>query len=356
MKKLLILALLFTFTLSSCSTAPEEVAVIPEVEAPVSEPVEEVEVQEEPATEVPVEVVEDTTPLEVKMAMPSGTPTLSAIKLYSEQPEFDGNVTVNYEVIEATDVLTSTLINGESDIAIVPTNLVATLNSKGLDYKLVGSSVWGTFYIASTEDITTIEDLKGKTITTFGQNLTPDAILKYVLQGNNIDYTEDLTLEYLGGASEVATNFIAGESPIALATEPVLTSMLLKNQDGKSVINIQEEWEKLTGFESYPQASLIISNELLESRPTFVADFISYYDESVDWVNENPKEAGDYYETLNIGLTSAILQKAIPNCSLDFVPTSTAKDSIATYLDILYNFNPKLLGDTQPSESIYYEK
>ncbi len=348
MKKLLLVTMLSTLALVSCAKEePVETTETPVAEDTTAETTE-------PATEDTT--TENTTPTDIKMIMPYGTPALSAVQLLTEQPTFEGNVNISYETIEATDVLTSTLINGDADIAIVPTNLAATLNSKGLDYKLMGSSVWGTFYIASSEGITTIDDLKGKTITTFGQNLTPDAVLKYVLDGNGINYESDLTLNYLGGAPEVATSFIAGESNTVLATQPVLTGMLLKRQDASAVIDLQDEWLSLTGFNSYPQASLIISNELIESNPAFVEDFIAQYDASIDWVNANPKVAGDYYETLNLGLTSAVLEKAIPECSLDFIDTATAHDNIASYLDILFSFNPKLVGESEPDESMYYKK
>ncbi|MFV0520569.1 MAG: ABC transporter substrate-binding protein [Lachnospirales bacterium] len=353
MKKLIIATFISTLALVSCSTTES-------VETPVvATPTETAETPTEDIAEEPVEeVVEEvTTPTDVKVIMPTGTPALSFVQFITENPTIDENVNITYETLEATDVLTTTLINNEADIAIVPTNLAANLNSKGLDYKLVGSSVWGNFSLISpTEDITSLEDLKGKQITTFGQNLTPDAVLKYILSGNGIDYENDLVLEYLGGAPEVATSYISGTSSLALGAEPVLTNMLTKREGSKVVVNLQEEWEKLTGFESYPQASLIISNELIESNPEFVESFIQSYDESVDWINANPKDAGDYYEALNLGLTSAILEKAIPNASLDFVSVDTAKDSIDTYLNILYDFNPKLVGDVEINESLYYTK
>ncbi len=352
MKKLLLVTMLSALALVSCTKEEAPVETTPETTETAPATTESTETAEEPKSET----TENTTPTDVKMIMPYGTPALSAVQFITEQPAFEGNVNVTYEPIEATDVLTTALVNGEADIAIVPTNLVATLNSKGLDYKLVGTSVWGTFYIASSEGIDTLDELKGKTVTTFGQNLTPDAILKYILVGNGINPDTDLTLNYLGGAPEVATSFIAGESNTVLATQPVLTGMLLKRQDAVAAIDLQDEWENLTGFESYPQASLIISNELIESNPTFVENFISQYDDSIDWVNENPKAAGDYYEALNLGLTSAVLEKAIPECSLDFVDSADAHDSIASYLDILFHFNPKLVGESQPDESIYYKK
>lgn len=303
----------------------------------------------EEVTDIPSE------PFDVKVIMPAGTPALSAVQMVTENPTITENSTVSYEIVDSTDVLTTTLINKEADIAIVPTNLAANLYNKDLGYKIAGSSVGGVLYIASVEDISSLEDLKGKSIGVIGRNMTPDAILRYVLTENGIDPDEDLTLEYFAGAPELATNFIAGETDTSMAPQPVLTNMLMKREGSSVVVDLQEEWSKITGYDTYPQASIIVSTDLIENQPEFVDAFLNVYDNSVDWVNENPLEAGTYYENLDIGLSATLLEKAIPNCALDYVSVSEGKDSISSYLDILYNFNPDLVGGSVPDEDFYFE-
>lgn len=338
MKKLIVLTLTLVVALTGCGTSGE-----PEANQTTDvENMEDVENEEEP--------------LDVKVVMPYGTPTLSSVKMVTENPVIDENVTVTYELIEATDVLSATLINNEADIAIVPTNLAATLYNKDTGYQLAGTSVWGILYVASSEEISDIEDLKGKTIGAMGRDMTPDAILRYILDGNNINADEDLTIEYFSGSSELASNFIAGEINTEVAPEPVLTNMLSKRSYANVVMNLQDEWANLTGYDSYPQASLIISSDLINNNPEFVTSFIEEYDSSVDWVNENPQEAGEYYEKLDIGLNAQIIEEAIPNCSLDFVDSVNAKESINGYLQILYDFNPKLLGGSMVDENLYFEQ
>lgn len=298
------------------------------------------------------------TPEEVTLNVitPYGTPTLSMVKMITENPVIAENVTVNYETIESTDVLTTMLINQEADIAVVPTNMAAVLYNKGAGYKLAGTSVWGNFYIVSSEDISSLDDLKGKTISAFGRNLTPDILLRYILTKNGINPDEDVTFDYFSGASELATNYISGNSNLSLAAEPVLTSLLMKRQDSKVVINLQEEWSKLTGFENYPQASLIISENIIESNPEVIQAFVKEYKESINWINNNPEDAGKYYESLGIGLKAPIVQKAIPGCNLNYLSADEVKESIEAYLNVLYEFNPKLLGEKMVDEGLYIEK
>jgi len=310
----------------------------------------------DPLSSDAVEQSDHSEELQLKVVTPYGTPTLSMVKMMVENPVIDENTRVSYEAIESTDVLTTTLINNEADIAVVPTNLAAVMYNKEIGYKLVGTSVWGILYIVSSEDISNLEDLKGKTISALGRNVTPDAMLRYVLTENGIRPDEDVTIEYFSGASELATNYIAGESNTALMPEPVLTNVLMKREDSKVVINLQEEWQKLTGLDDYPQASMIVKESLIESNPEVVQAFIKEYSQSITWLNENPAEAGTYYESLGIGLKAPIVERAIPGCGLNYVSASEAKESIETYLGVLFEFNPQLLGGKLVDEGLYFEE
>ncbi len=294
--------------------------------------------------------------MDVKIVMPYGTPTLSMVKMITENPSLGEHVTASYEKIQATDVLVSMLIKSEPDIAMVPTNLGATIYNKGIDYKFVASSVWGTLYIVSNEEIKSIEDLKGKKISALGRNLTPDVVLRYILSENGLDPDKDVEIEYFSGASETASNFIAGNSDLALIPQPVLTKVLMKRKDAKVVLNVQEEWNKISNSGSFPQASIIVKSAFYDAHKEIVEIFLKEYEASINWINDNPLEAGKYYEALNIGLKAKMLEKAIPHCNIKYVSASEAKESLKTYLDILYKYNPKLLGGKEFNEEMIIEK
>lgn len=292
----------------------------------------------------------------LNVVMPYGTPTLSMVKLIVEESKIENTTEVTYEMLQATDVLIASLINKEADIAIVPTNLAAVLHNKGLGYKIAGSSVWGVLYMVSSDDINSVEELKGQEISLIGRGLTPDAILRYILTENGIDPEKDLTLNYFSGGSELAANYISGQSNIGMIPQPLLTNVLMKRDDSKVVLDLQEEWTELTGLDKYPQASIIVSEDLIASHPEVVESFLSEYEASIKWINENPQNAGDYYEKLNIGLNAKIIEKAIPTSNLKYIPASEAREALDSYLTILFEFNPKLLGGKPVDGTLYFEQ
>lgn len=357
-KRIFGLMLVLALALTACgnNAVEENVAVANEV---VNDEVEGEEVAtdlEETAIEEETEAVveEEAELVELKVIAPYGTPVLSMAKMFVDEPEILDYVSVEYEAIQATDVLTSELLSGSADIAIVPTNLAAVLNVKEAGYKIAGVAVWGGLYVASTEEIASVEDLKGKEISIFGKGVTPDAMFRYVLTENGINPDEDLTLNYFSGISEVAADYLAGNSTTAMLAQPVLTKVMMNSEDTKVAISLPEEWSNITGYDNFPQASIIVSEELLNESPEVVEAFLTEFNASVDWLNENPAEAGAYYEGLDLGLTAPIVEKAIPEANLDYVPTSEAKEVIDAYLNVLFDFNPALTGGQAVDESVYY--
>ncbi|AKL96385.1 ABC-type nitrate/sulfonate/bicarbonate transport system, periplasmic component [Clostridium aceticum] len=295
--------------------------------------------------------------IHIKVAAPSGAPTLSMIKMFKENPSLGKNVEVSYESVKSPDLMASRLMSSEVDIAVVPTNLAANIYNKGIPYQLAASNVWGVLYLVSSEDINDWHDLKGKEIHTIGRGLTPDIVLRYLLSNNGIDPEKDVTLNYLGEATELASAFIAGKSKISVIPEPVLSNVLMKKEGTKIVLNLQEEWAKTTNMDSsYPQASLIIKKDIIEKYPELVEAFVKEFEDSINWANDYPTEAGIYSEELQTGLNPQVVEKGMERSNIKFVNVTEAKSAIETYLKILHDYSPDIVGGKLPDDDFYFKK
>lgn len=315
-------------------------------------------VDNEPETvEASEEVVEALENISIKVAAPAGAPTLSMIRMFKEEPSFGEHVEISYESVQSPDLLASRIISGEVDIAVVPTNLAASLYNRGVDYKLVGSSVWGVLYIVGNEEVNSWEDLRGKKIHTLGRGLTPDIVLRYILSNHGIDPDEDVTLTYMGGATELAPAFIAGKSDIAVIPEPALSNVMMKKENAVILFDLQEEWSKLNDSNSsYPQASLIIKNELIENNPEFVEMFLQEYKESINWLHGNAEKAGEYSEELETGLAKGAVINGLQRSNIQYQSAKDAREAIEAYLKVLFEYAPETVGGKLPDEGFYLEK
>lgn len=293
----------------------------------------------------------------VKFCFPNGVPALTVAKFAYENPIIDENMEIEYEIQSTPDLLASKILKGEADIAIVPSNLAAQAYNKEIPYKLVGTSVWGTLYMMSTEEIDSFDSLKGKEVYSFGKNLTPDLVFKYVLKENGIDPDKDVSITYLNAASEVGPAFISGKTNLAVLSEPAVTNIMMKKDNAKVVFDFNEEWSKITGIEQgYPQASLIIKSDLLEDHKEFVDKFIQLYSENLQWAKENPEKLGEYAEKLEYGITKDMVVNGIERMNMGPLYVEDMKKEYEVYYNVLLNFAPDVIGGKLPDEEFYFER
>ncbi len=312
--------------------------------------------EKEPTEEEQTETENEGEAFEVKVAAPAGAPTLSMIRMFKEDPSFGERAEVEYESVQSPDLMASRILSGEVDIAIVPTNLAASLYQRGADFQLAASSVWGILYMLGNEEISDWEDLKGRDIHTLGRGLTPDIILRHVLSANGIDPDEDVNLHYMGGATELAPAFISGQIELAVIPEPAVSKVLMNREDARVLYDLQEEWSKSTeGEDAYPQASLIIHKDLIENESAFVEAFLAEYESSIDWLFEDRETAGEYSEELGIGMKKGAVVQGLDRMNIDYQSASEARDAVETYFEVLLEASPKTVGGQAPDDGFYFD-
>ena len=295
--------------------------------------------------------------LNINFCYRDGIPGLTVVKLIKDSPIIDKNININYEMLASPDLLVSKVLKEEADIAIVPSNLAAQAYNKGLDYKIVGTSNWGTLYLLSTEDINSIDELKGKEIYAFGKGLTPDLILRYVLSKNGLVPDEDIKINYLNAASDLGPAFLSGKTNLALLSEPLATNIMMKNEDAKIILDLNEELKNITGVDKgYPQASLMIKGNLIENNPKFVEKFIKLYEESIEWAKENPEKLGEYAEEMDMGIKKEPLIKGMERINIGDFSIENSQEEYNNYYNLLLEFAPDSIGGKLPDEKIFYKK
>ena len=107
--------------------------------------------------------------------------------------------------------------------------------------------------------IVTLEDLEGRDIVVYGKNQTGDIILNYILNHHNIK----ANISYVSNVSDANIELVKNKNAIIMTAEPSLSVLSLK-LDGLHVIDLQKEYQTITGKDSYPQASLFVKADLPE--------------------------------------------------------------------------------------------
>jgi NitT/TauT family transport system substrate-binding protein len=316
----------------------------------------------------------------IKVVMVDGSPLLTMSKMAWENFEIRKGYDINYTLIFDSDALVASLLNKEPDFAIAPVNVAAMMNANGSGYRLAAVPIWGILHIVSNQNISSLDDLKGETLLVYGRSGVPGITIRALFELNNIKYVENqgtrftvpadtVHIIYLAGASDVRDAVIAGRLDnmtvkFALFAEPVATAIAgttanLPQGQFTAKISLQSEWAKKNNGAVFPQAALIFHERLLEKDTVLIKKFIAMTELSAMYAQYYPKEAGDLVVTLgSISIPggniteSAVKAGRIP---LNFARAPAAKDAVNTYLKIIYEDTPSLIGGSMPQDNFYYE-
>ncbi|MGG7076926.1 ABC transporter substrate-binding protein [Clostridium sardiniense] len=294
---------------------------------------------------------------EIKVAIPDGLPAISAAKLIKDNPVIEKGYNITYSIEKTPENIVTSVMKGEPDIAIVPSNVAATQYNKGAGYKIAATTGWGSFYLVSTEKIKDIKDLKGKDIYNIGKGLTPDIVTRDVLTHLGFNVDKDITFSYVNGVTELAPTILSGKAKFAVIPEPALSQVLAKKPDLNIIMNLNDEWKKQNDSKyGFPQATVIVKEDLIKNNKEFVDKFLKELENSVNYALEDKKELGTICEEIGVSANKDIITKSIEKSNLKYVPIKDSEKEYNTYFKKLDNFDKKSIGGKAPDEGIYMEK
>ncbi len=323
-----------------------------------------------------------TDPATVRVIMPDGAPALAFASQYrtAEAVEEDGTTyltqadaikkgyTVRYS-LGAESAIATMMAAGKADVAIMPTNAAANIYNKGAKVKLVSVNVHGLLYMLGNEKIEDLSSLKGKVVYSIGEGGTPDYVFRYIMQANGIECVKSdepvegkVAMSYVEGGSALVPLLKQGKAEFGIVGEPVATKACAAASKVVA-LDLQEQWKLATkkqeGTElALPQASLVVSDALIENHPAFVEALLSAVSDGENWLNQNPAQATEAMKTLGSAVAAAntFTAEIIGRCNIHSVLAANCKQEIETYLTVLKNFKPAAIGDNLPDGNFYYSK
>lgn len=294
---------------------------------------------------------------DVNVAVLKGPTALGMLKLMSDDKNDISYNDYSFEVFTAADQVVPEIVKGNIDIAAVPTNLAATLykkTEKGVS--IIAVNTLGVLSIVTNGvEISSVADLKGKTIYATGKGATPEYALNYILENNGLKVGEDVTVEYKSEHSELAAAVISGTAQIAMLPQPFVTNVMIKNKNVKIALDLSSEWAKLPATDGgeLVMGCIVVRNEFLKNNEDAVKTFLNEYYHSTSYANEKPDKAGELSDEFAI-LPAAVVTQAIPSCNIVFIRGEKMKNNVSAYLKTLLEANPASIGGQLPDDAFYY--
>ena len=232
----------------------------------------------------------------------------------------DGNSNYQFTIAGAPDEITALLVKGELDVAAVPSNLASVLyNNTNGGVKVAMINTLGILYVVEAGDtVNSVADLKGRTVYSSGKGATPEYSVDYILSQNGIDPETDVTVEFKSEHTELAAALQSGTADLAVLPEPFVTTVLAGNDNLRVALNLNEEWDKVSDGSGMVTGVLVVRSEFAEQHPDELTALLEAYEQSVNFVNENPAEAAAIIEQNGIA-KAAVAEQAIPKCNIVFI-------------------------------------
>ena len=343
MKKFLalLLAMMMVFSLVACGgSAPAE----------DSEPAEEQQPVEE-STEAPAE--QPTEPVTITVGVPKAPPALPVLHMIEDQL-LGENVTINLDVWAGPEQLIAMVQDEGHDFFAFPLTVVAKLYNSGVPVRLMNVNTWGVTYFMTTDpEFESWADLKGETVYVPLKSSPPDALTQYFLDEAGLKVGEDVELVY-ASMQEVSALLASGKAKYATLIEPQCTIAMSKNENVRRAFSFEQEWQRTTETDTMiPNAGFGTTQRVLDANPELVAAFQKAYEESVQWVIDNPAEAGELANKY-LELPAPVIAKAIPNMGMCFKTPQDAQAELDTFYNLLNDFDAKMIGGKLPDEGMFY--
>ena len=294
----------------------------------------------------------------VHVAALAGSTGVGMAKLMNDITEKTaiGNYTV--EIIAEPNEVVAGVKAGKYDIAALPVNVAAKL------YKMTEGGVHvaalntlGVLHVLQNGEATvsSIKDLKGKTVYTTGEGATPQYILEYLLEKNGLVAGKDVTVVYEATADGVVAAMTNGTADICMLPEPKATAVTVQIKTVKKVLDITAEWNKVCDTDVV-QGCVIVSKKFASEHKSALDQFLAEYKASVEFIASNPEEGSVLVEKTGIIAKAAIAKAAIPGCNLVYIDGAEMKSTLSAFLTILHTADPTSVGGTLPDDAFYYQK
>ncbi len=283
-------------------------------------------------------------------AAPEGTPALAIARLITDNKSISGK-NVNYKIVNPSNIAKE-MQAGLSDLVIMPVNAGATLINKGADYKLVSVAVDGSLNLVGKNideaaKTLTIDDIKGKKIACIGQQGVPGLVFRYILKANNIsivDSPENVTensvyIKYASDGTQARAAVENGSVNYAVVGEPAATTFKMKGFNAQ--MDLQAEYKKVSGKETYPQAGIFVKSSLA-SDAAFMDALFTALKASKEWVKDNPQSVNDFMKA-NAYESAAFPAPSIAKCNVNAEKLTAEKK--AEILAFLKNLAPGVNWD-----------
>lgn len=254
--------------------------------------------------------------------------------------------------------LAATFNQGDYDICTLPSNIGPILfNNHELknEYEVVSVNNLGVLYVMTNdESVASLDDLKGRTVYSYGQGGTPEYTIEALLKKRGLDGS--FNLEFKSSPLEVLNMMQERDGCVAILPQPFVSLAKILVNPLYIPIDLTVEWDAAfvdTGSQAVTTTT-IVNKAFLEEHEQAVVEYLDMAGQSVAWTLANMDAAASLQEELGTFLNNSVALDAMPYISMVNLTGETMRTALSGFLAELYAANPDSIGGSLPGDDFYY--
>lgn len=298
-------------------------------------------------------------PCDVRVGLIMGPPSMGLSQFIVAAQ--NGKMTNNFEfTLNGVDYvgLSAAFNQGDYDICTLPSNIGPILyNNDELknEYEVISINNLGVLYVMTNdESLSSFDDLKGRTVYSYGSGGTPEYTIEALLKKNGLEGT--FNLEFKSSPLEVLNMMQEQENCVAILPQPFVSLAKILVDPLYIPIDITVEWDKAfadTGSQAVTTTT-IVNKAFLEEHEQAVVEYLNMAGRSVTWTLANMSDAASLQEDLGTFLNNEVGLDAMPYISMVNLTGIEMRTALSGFIEELYRANPESVGGARPDDGFYY--
>lgn len=261
------------------------------------------------------------------------------------------------EIWRNPDMLRAGVANGTYKVMMSPSNVGVNLLNQGQNVAMLNILTNGiTAFVSKNIAFKELEDFIGKKFIMPFKNDMPDIVFQAVCKKQGIDISK-INITYTQTPPEAVNLFLTKDYDVAMLPEPMASAAIMKSKqmglDVKRGFNMGNVWaQSFGGRAMIPQAGIIVDTEFYKQN---LQSFEILHNDLVDglkWLESNKQSAAEIGSNY-LPAKPPIIANSFEYSNLTVVKASQIKEDLMKFFEIIFELNPKLIGNKLPSDNFF---
>lgn len=248
------------------------------------------------------------------------------------------------------------LTDNECDVAVVPIETACVIYKRANPkIKIIAGISVGGFELVSSKEISSLADLKGKTIHLTARDSLMSNLFEYLLKKYNLLFQHDVTINYVDTMSELQEAFNNKEAEFALLTSAEAALLKSKTGDLESY-NITRELAKKFKKPSIITYCVIAKTDFIKNNPQAIATMLKDIENSLS----KSKDPKDVTKLIELGQKHGLLtddiygEEFLAACKPSFISGKAMRAKFTAYFNFIRKFKSSLVNKVIDKDDLFH--